>query len=166
MDALRENLLAALRLAIFSRSIFLRFLTPLPLLSLLQHPDLSIRFLAIELLSISLGLADAAKIDWQAQYLGPPHHEFYAPWEGRSIDYGVLLIFESQRVYNANKTIREREYFRVSEAGRSLSPEDLGPWTGVVAGVLIPRISAKVVVSDKLVTTDNTTVNLRNIARV
>lgn len=117
-------------------------------------------------MSLSLGLADAAKIDWQTQYLGPPDHEFYAPWEGRSIDYGVVLIFESERIYNANKTILERHYFRVSDQGRTLLPEDLGQWTGVVAGVLIPRFGGRVTGSDKLVMTDNTTVNLRNMARV
>lgn len=45
-------------------------------------------------------------------------------------------------------------------------PEDLGQWTGVVAGVLIPRFDGRVTGSDKLVMTENTTVNLRNITRI
>jgi len=78
----------------------------------------------------------------------------------------VLLIFESERVYKANKMIREREYFRQSEGGRKFAPEDLGRWTGVVAGVLIPRFNVNIPMSGKLVMTDNTNVNLRNIARI
>ena len=69
-------------------------------------------------------------------------------------------------MYKANKTIREREYFRESEVGREFVPEDLGRWTGVVAGVLIPRFNATIPISGKLVMTENTKVNLRNIASV
>jgi len=69
-------------------------------------------------------------------------------------------------VYKANKTIREREYFRESDGGRKFAPEDLGRWTGVFAGVLIPRFNETIPVSGKLVMTDNTKVNLRNIATI
>ena len=163
---MRECLLTALRLTIFANSIFRHLLVPLRLLPLLQHPDHSIRFLAIELLSLSLGIADAAKMDWHEYYLGPPDHEFYAPWEGRSIDYGVLLIFESERVREANKTIRERDYFRQSEGGRRLTEEDMGRWTGVIAGVLIPRFNVVNVIPGRLVMTENMIMNLRNVATV
>jgi midasin len=133
------------------------------LLALLQHPDLSIRFLAIELLCISLGIADAARIKWIDQYLGGPTNVFMAPFEHETIDYGLMLLFESERIYQANRKIQEREYFR-EHVGRKLNPEDLGRFTGEICGVLIPRFNVTTSPTSGLVMTENTKTNLRNIA--
>lgn len=164
MHEVREILLAAYRLVFFSRSIFLRFIKPAPLLALRQHPDLSIRYLAIELLSFSIGMADAAKAKWTEEYLGGPKNAITAPWEHRSIDYGLLPIFESQRIRLAMKKIQARRYF--NGGGRKLLPTDLGRFTGEVCGVLVPRFNHISVVPSKLVMTENTRLNLRAMADV
>lgn len=163
VNDLRECLLAAFRLVAFSRSIFLPFLKPLPLLALLQHLDLSIRFLAIELLCISLGIADATRIKWIDQYLGGPTNVFMAPFEQETIDYGLMLIFESDRIYQAKRKIQGREYFREC-IGRKLTPEDLGSFTWEICGVLVPRFNVTTSPASKLVMTENTKTNLKNIA--
>jgi midasin (ATPase involved in ribosome maturation) len=161
---IRETLLTAYRLIFFSRSIFLRFIKPAPLFALRQHPDLSIRYLAIELLSFSIGMTDAAKAKWTEEYLGGPKNAITAPWEHRRIDYGLLPIFESERIRLAKKKIQERRYFY--GGGRKLLPTDLGRFTGEICGVLIPRFDNLSTVPSKLVMTENTRLNLRAVADV
>lgn len=163
VDDVREILLAAYRLVYFSRSIFLRFIKPAPLFAMLQHPDLSIRYLAIELLTVTLGIADSAKAKWTEEYLGGPRNAIKSPWESRIVDYGLLPIFESQRIRHAKKKIQERQYFQGGV--RKLLPEDLGKFTGEICGVLVPRFDGNAFPS-KLVMTNNTRLNLRHVAEI
>ena len=158
----------ALRLLIFDRSLFLPCIPLQPLLALLQHKDLSIRLLAVELFTYATGIADGAKQRWIAHYVhNDPNIPVMALWENKTIDYGVLLVFEALKVREARKVIAARDYFREQEgkSGRRLSPGDLGQYTGAVCGVLIPRFGGIAGCESRLVMTENTTVNLRNIAR-
>jgi len=167
-DSLRETLLMALRLLIFDRSLFLPCILLQPLLALLQHKDLSIRLLAVELFTYATGIADGAKQRWIVHYVhNDPNIPVMALWENKTIDYGVLLVFEALKVREARKVIAARDYFREQEgkSGRRLSPGDLGQYTGAVCGVLIPRFGGIAGCESRLVMTENTTVNLRNIAR-
>jgi len=167
-DSLRETLLMALRLLIFDRSIFLPCIPLPPLLALLQHKDLSIRLLAIELFTYATGIADGAKQQWIARYVHKdPNIPVMALWENKTIDYGVLLVFETLKVREARKVIATRDYFREQEgkSGRRLLPGDLGQYTGAVCGVLIPRFGGIAGGESRLVMTENTTINLWNIAR-
>jgi midasin (ATPase involved in ribosome maturation) len=161
---LREVLLAAWRLVFFSRSAFLPFIKPAPLLALLKHPELSIRYLAIELLTLRLSIADAAKEKWTKEYLGGPEDAIIAPWESRTIDYGLLPIFESERIRHAKKTIQARQYYEGGQRG--LVASDLARFTGEVCGVLIPRFDNISTVTSKLIMTENTKYNLRQMAEV
>ena len=86
-----------------------------------------------------------------------------APWEGRTVDYGVLTVLECQRIRAGKRKIREREYFR-KRTGRKLLPADLGRCTGEIYGVLIPRFDDFTGPPSNLVMTENTKRNLRNIA--
>jgi midasin len=165
-DSLRETLLMALRLLIFDRSIFLAHIPLEPLVALLQHKDLSIRLLAIELYTYAIGLADASKQEWISHWVhSDPNQPVMAIWENKTIDFGVLLVFESLRVRESKKTIAAREYFRDQDGRRKLSTSDLGPYTGDVCGVLIPRFGVSHRAKSDLVMTENTKVNLRNVAR-
>jgi midasin (ATPase involved in ribosome maturation) len=160
----------ALRLLIFDRSIFLPCVPLQPLLALLQHKDLSIRLLAIELFTYATGIADGAKQQWIAHYVHKdPNVPIIALWENKTIDFGVVLVFEAQKVREARKAISSRDYFREDAVGagrrRILLPEDLGAYTGDVCGILIPRFGDPFGGSSDLVLTENTRANLRNIAR-
>lgn len=86
-----------------------------------------------------------------------------APWEGFTIDYGVLGLMESERIRAGKQKIREREYFR-ERTGIKLLPSDLGEWTGEICGVLVPRFSDAPGPKSNLVMTESTKINLRNIA--
>jgi midasin (ATPase involved in ribosome maturation) len=124
---------------------------------------MSIRYLAIELLCISLGIADPAKEKWTERYLGGPDTPNIAPWEGTTIDYGVLPVLERERIYDANQKIKNRDYFgKPSE--RKFSSQDLGQYTMDICGVLVPRFGTNASLPSKLVMTENTKTNLRNIA--
>ena len=167
-DSLRETLLMALRLLIFDRSIFLPCIPLQPLLAFLQHDDSSIRLLAIELFTYATGIADGAKQQWIARYVhSDPSIPAMALWENKTIDYGVLLVFEALKVREARKVIAARDYFREPDrkSGTRLFPGDLGQYTGVVCGVLIPRFGGFVWHESQFAMTENTRVNLRNIAR-
>lgn len=124
---------------------------------------MSIRYLAIELLCFSLGIMDSAKQKWTEHYLGGPDTPNIAPWEHTTIDYGLLPVFESERVYEAKQKIKEREYIR-EHSGRKFSSEDLGQFTKEICGVLIPRFDNTISLASRLVMTENTKTNLRNIA--
>jgi midasin (ATPase involved in ribosome maturation) len=83
-----------------------------------------------------------------------------------SVDYGVMPLSESDRIYYALQAIKEREYYSQGN-GRKLMPTDLGKYTGEICGVLIPRFDNKREnVQSGLVKTENTRVNLRGIAKV
>lgn len=84
-------------------------------------------------------------------------------WENVTIDYGVLPVLESQRLYNAKKIIRERDYFQQGH-GRKLAVSDLRGFTGEICGVLIPRFGGTIPSSTTLVMTENTRRNLREMA--
>ena len=164
MNDLRETLLAAWRLVIFSPPLFRPFLLPPPLLALLQHSDLSIRYLAIELLAISLGIADATKAKYIDDYLGGPENAITAQWEARIIDWGVMPIFDSERLYNISIVINGRNYF-TPYSGRKLTAADLGPNSAEICSVLIPRFNPENPnLQSALVITQNTQVNLRAMA--
>jgi midasin len=124
---------------------------------------MSIRYLAIELLCFLLGIADSAKSKWEERYLGGPNTPNIAPWEHTTIDYGVLPVFESERVYEATHKIKERKYFS-EDPGRKFSSEDLGQSTIEICGVLIPQFNHTTTFPSTLVMTENTKTNLRNIA--
>ena len=163
VNQLREILLAAFRLLTFSHSLFNPLIPTNPLLALVQHPDLSIRTLAIEVLSISLGFGDSARTKWIERHVGGPDDEIIGPWEGKMVDYGVLLLLESRRVKDAKTAVRQRQYFR-RRTGRHLSPSDLGPHTGEICGILFPRFNTSNSIPSHLVMTETTSMNLRNIA--
>lgn len=102
-------------------------------------------------------------MEWTREYLGGPEDEIMGLWENVTIDYGVMPVLESQRLYNAKKIIQERDYFQRGH-GRKLAVSDLGGWTGEICGVLIPRFDGTVVTSTTLVMTENTKRNLREMA--
>jgi midasin (ATPase involved in ribosome maturation) len=137
----------------------------LPLLALLQHPDLSIRYLAIELLTFSLGIGESPKSKWTQKYIGTPDDAIIAKWEQTTIDYGLLPLFESEKIHEAKKKIRDREYFQ-GPSGRKLTIADLGGYTTEICGVLIPRFQGNGNIPSNLVMTENTKINLRNIAKI
>jgi hypothetical protein len=119
--------------------------------------------LALELLSFSVGFADAAKAKWTGQYLGGPGDEIMGLWENVIIDYGVMPAHESERLYLAKKVIQGRDYFQQGSR-RKLTVSDLGKYTGELCGVLIPRFDGTSAASTTLVMTENTEKNLREIA--
>ena len=149
---------------IFSPPLFRPFLLPTPLLALIHHPDLSIRYLALELLTVSIGIADAAKAKWTEDYIGSPETPFPGPWEGRTIDYAVLPLLECERAQLLEKAIRERNYYREPRL-RNLLPSDLGINMSEICGILIPRFNGTRVSSSTIVMTENTKANLKAIAR-
>jgi midasin (ATPase involved in ribosome maturation) len=137
---------------------------PKPLFALLEHPDLSIRWLAIELLCITLGIADAAKAKYVEDYLGGPENGFTALWEGKVLDYGVMPLFDVERLDDIHKIIEDRQYFSEPRV-RQFTPKDLFTNSGEVCGVLFPRFTPmNPNLTSALVMTENTKVNLHEIA--
>ena len=97
-------------------------------------------------------------------YIGGPEFVFNAMWENKFIDYGVMPLFDEDRLYNIQQIIKKRDYFREPRI-RELSTADLGPATGEICGVLIPRfLPLNPGLTSTLVLTENTKVNLREIA--
>jgi midasin len=82
---LLSSLLALYRLLSFDTNTFSRAVSTEKMLSLLRHPQRSVRYLAVRVLCLHLQAADAAMEDMIRELIGsePVNDE----WEGKQIDY-------------------------------------------------------------------------------
>ena len=89
VESTRENLLSLYRLLMVDREAFVGLIDPIPLFSLLGHPNRAIRYLVIKILAIYMNSGDAQEEDMVSTYLGVgPVLDMY---EGVMEDYGFLV---------------------------------------------------------------------------
>ena len=106
-----------------------------------------------------------AKKNWTKEYLGGIAIPIPGPWESRTIDYGLLPIFETERNRMVREKVQGREYFRPRH-GRVLLSTDMGRFTTEICGVLVPKFNVSDLIPSKLVMTENTKTNLRHMAKL
>ena len=143
-DAVISLLLALFRCLSFERDMLTDNVGPAFFSPLLQHSSLPVRYLAIQCLCMFMHLADAYSENLAETYIG--RQAILGTWEGKSIDYRLLKLFEERRWNDLAKAVEgvEESWQQISShpsTTRILAVTDLSPHTANVGGVLLPRIS-------------------------
>ncbi|KAL4968549.1 AAA family ATPase midasin [Aspergillus stella-maris] len=162
---IRTLLLAVLRLLSFDLEAFLPAIAPSQLQSLFQHDDLVIRLLATRCFCLYMRAADAATERIIRSHCGDDMVE--GDWEGISIDYRCLGLWEERRWTAVEKQLRSaregRSYLESLSQVEQLR-DYLTARTAEVCGVLIPRQIDTSLTPSSIVKTPTAVTNLRRIA--
>ncbi|KAF2736187.1 midasin [Polyplosphaeria fusca] len=157
---LRESLLGFFRLLSFDCLGFSKFVRPRALQELFLHPSRPIRFLAVRCFCLWVHAADHATQEMMKRYLGDG--EIPGEWEGKSIDYRFLSLWEEKRWEDMQSRDRTRSPIEVSQHLKQTSP-----LTTCVAGIPLPRLSGPPLSgTSSLVQTPTTQANLKGVAQL
>ena len=85
----REILLALYRLLMFRKEAFVGLVEPLHLFPLLVHPNRTMRYLVIKIISIYMNAGDFQEQEMVSKYLG--EDAVLGIYEGKTVDYGFLV---------------------------------------------------------------------------
>ncbi|EXJ64606.1 hypothetical protein A1O7_00943 [Cladophialophora yegresii CBS 114405] len=141
-DAAQSLLLSLFRFLSYDRDILSGAVAALFFSSFLQHRSLPLRYLAIQCLCMMMHFADAYSEKLVETYIGK--QAILGEWEGRSIDYRLLKLWEERRWKDLAKaaTTVEKSWQSLSQAPattRNMGHVDLSPHTTNIGGVLHPR---------------------------
>ncbi|KAE8349456.1 hypothetical protein BDV28DRAFT_151862 [Aspergillus coremiiformis] len=162
---IRTLLLSVFRLLSYDLETFSGTISPSRLQSLFQHPDPSIRYLAVRCFALNMRAADAATEKMIQKYVGADVIE--GEWESIVIDYRCLGLWEERRWGTLEKQVR------LARSGRSIEDtqsqvEKLREYftsrTAEVCGVLIPRLNPTPTPASSIVKAPTAVRNLRRIA--
>lgn len=165
-----EYLLSLYRLLRFDHATFSPFV-PFPRVeAFLSYQSACVRYLAVRTLCVYLHAADAATERMLEQYV--PEGQAEGPWEGKSIDYRFLSLWEEERMKDVHEKIAIARIARNTEQvslHRVITANSLHPATALVGGVLLPRSSNPESSSreptHRLVETPTTMSNLHEFAK-
>ncbi|ETN39269.1 uncharacterized protein HMPREF1541_05492 [Cyphellophora europaea CBS 101466] len=167
-DQLLALLTAVFRLLSYRRDDFERCFHPVFFTSLLRHESLPIRHLSVECLCLVMHFADAFCDDLLAMYIGK--QPVLGRWEGISIDYRLLKLWEERRWKQAEEHILETNVRRLAERGRHeakpIQESDLHVRVALVGGVLVPRTENVSAGQGTFVLTPSAESNLRLLGQV
>ncbi|CEJ53778.1 hypothetical protein PMG11_00119 [Penicillium brasilianum] len=162
----RTLLLALFRLLSFDLDTFAKAVSPIQLQSLFPHEDRVIRYLAVRCFALYMHAADAATQNMLRVNTGADPIE--GIWEGITIDYRLLGLWEERRWETLEKHIRQTRLSRSETEAMALVDSTRDAFTARsadVSGVLIPRLKDAEPFSSSVVKTPTTTANIRRIAR-
>ncbi|KAL2004280.1 hypothetical protein VTN02DRAFT_4005 [Thermoascus thermophilus] len=163
----RTLLLTLFRLLSFDLEAFSRAISPIQLQSLFQHQDRCVRYLAVRCFCLYMHAADAATEQMIRANAGDEPIE--EEWEGVTIEYRFLGLWEERRWQTLEKRLREIRLNR-SDADYSSQIDALQdyftPRTANVGGILVPKLRSDVSPGkSSLVKTPTAVGNLRKIAK-
>ncbi|KAH9866544.1 hypothetical protein J1614_008234 [Plenodomus biglobosus] len=161
---LLEILLGAFRLLSYDCKAFARYVRPVALESLFQHPSRAVRYLAIRCLSAYVHAADHATQEILKRHVGEGECE--GQWEGRTIDYRFLALWEEKRWKDLQKRAEQRQAEGEQSYPASVYRQ-VSPYTVNVNGILLPRLDGapSQETPSELVATATTKLNLKSIAQ-
>lgn len=169
-EMLQILLLSLHRLVIFDNAEFAPYMSPAQLQLLLGHDSRSIRYLAIKLLCSYLHTSEVVFMDMVQKYLGSGNVD--GPWEGMTIDYTFLSLWERKRLSDlavrlqqnegARKTLRSSE--EETRARYMIHSGDLSATSASLGGVLVPRMTSNEQFDESLVMTPKTFTALTTLA--
>ncbi|KAF2015300.1 P-loop containing nucleoside triphosphate hydrolase protein [Aaosphaeria arxii CBS 175.79] len=160
---LLQLLLGTFRILSFDSIGISRYVRPLVLEGLLDHPDRTVRYIAVRTLCLYLHTADDATQDMIKRYI--QEGEIEDRWEDQTIDYRFLSLWEEKRwsLLQQKLETRTSDTGTVSQAAKA---GQLSPYTVNINGVLLPRLegapSRKT--PSELISTPTTESNLRHVA--
>lgn len=162
---LSECLLGTFRLLSFDCRSFAKFVRPLALERLFHHSNRCMRYLAVRTFCLYVHAADHATQEMIKRYVG--QGEIQGQWEGQSIDYRFLSLWEEKRWKDMQSKLQQSE---VDEAAKPLPAalyNQLSQYTVSISGILLPRLDGTPSREKpaELISTSTTELNLKNIAR-
>ncbi|KAF1961861.1 P-loop containing nucleoside triphosphate hydrolase protein [Byssothecium circinans] len=156
-----QVVLGAFRLLSFDCRSFAKYVRPSALESLFHHSSRSVRYLAVRTFCLYVHAADHATQELVKRNVG--EGEVQGEWEGQSIDYRFLSLWEEKRWKDLRSRLNRGEE---TETLPTTAHQQLSPFTVGVAGILLPRLDG-VPSREKpseLVSTPTTESNLTKIA--
>ncbi|KAF2112738.1 hypothetical protein BDV96DRAFT_580311 [Lophiotrema nucula] len=161
-DHLHLYLLGIFRLLSHDCRSFAKHVRPLAIQSLFRHQKRYIRYLAVRIFCIYVHAADFSSQEMLKSHVG--EGEIMGNWEGRTIDYRFLSLWEEKRWNDLGSKLKVRSvgarYIIPTSSLRNLSAS-----TVQIGGVLLPRLDGTArETPTELVSTSTTEANLRKIA--
>lgn len=164
-ESIRILLLALFRLMSFDLETFSKAVSPIQLQSLFPHEDPITKYLAIRCFALYMHAADAATENMLRINTGVDPIE--GEWEGITIDYRLLGLWEERRWEVLDKTLQNQKRVRLDEEMIKLVERLRDSLTGQsadVCGVLIPRLNETLPPPSSIVKTLTASANMRRIA--
>ena len=145
-ETLTDLLLSIYRLLAFDNATFALFISPAQVQPLLGHKSRLVRYLAIRILCLYLHASDAALVDMVKNYIGDG--EVHGQWEGKSIDYTFLSLWEEKRLKDLARQVKEIESARSAFLEREktkiidriIQPSEFSASSAQLGHVLVPRL--------------------------
>ena len=154
--SLQRSLLAAWRLLNFDRSRFSTMISNAAIQQLFHHEHASIRYLSVRIVCQLRSASDAKLEAMLEEHLGK-NEAIHGDFDGETIDYGFLSIFEQRRLQETHTSRRLRN--DVSEFDE-VNINNLSPLVVRYGSVLLPRLNGSPHRSSMLIPTPTTTKNL------
>jgi midasin len=161
--SLCQVLLGTFRLLSLDCRNFAKHVRPLALESLFQHPSKAVRYLAVRNFCLYAHAADFATQQMVTRHVG--EGDVQGDWEGQTVDYRFLALWEEKRWSHLIARLQERR-IKTAEPITPQLCQQLSPYTVHVNGVLLPRLDGAPS-QDKpcdLVSTSTTESNLSKMA--
>lgn len=163
---IRNALLCIFRLSSFDIESFSAVVSPIQLQSFFQHPDNSVRYLAIRCFCYYMRAGDAATQRMVTTLIGAG--AIWGLWETTMIDYRLLGLWEERRWHFLKTELRRKQIISTADLGSNLVEaykDDLSRRAADIGGVLVPKVRWDIPVPEStLVKTETVTKNLRSIA--
>ncbi|KAI9742560.1 MAG: hypothetical protein M1818_003700 [Claussenomyces sp. TS43310] len=157
---LQRLLLAALRLLIYDEQTFSASISAAKIQSLLRHETRPIRYLSVQIICRLLCASDAKVEAMLSEHVGQAEMVM-GPYDGRTIDYGFLALYEEKNAEDVRKYRRELLGYPLRST--SISP----PFSASVAcygNTLLPRPDG-IPPKSTLVSTKTTLQNMEILAK-
>jgi midasin len=163
---IRNALLCIFRFSSFDGESFSNVVSPIQLQSLFQHPDNSVRYLAIRCFCYYMRAGDAATQRMVTTHIGAGAIE--GPWENTTIDYRLLGLWEERRWHFFETELRTKQTTSAADVESNLVEvykDSLSHRAADIGGVLVPKVRWDIPVPESsLVKTEAVTNNLRSVA--
>lgn len=163
---LRTSLLCIFRLSSFDVESFSTVVSPIQLQSLFQHPDNSVRYLAVRCFCYYMRSGDAATQRMLTTHIGIGAIE--GPWENTTIDYRLLGLWEERRWQFFETELRTKRTTSTADVAPKLVEvykDGLSHRAADIGGVLVPKVRWDTPIPESsLVKTETVTNNLTSVA--
>lgn len=166
---IHDDLLTIFRLLSFDDEGYSSLVAPAQIQLVLGQPEKPTRYLAIRVLCMYLHASEVAIEKMIREYVGVDN-KLDADWDNKTIDYNFLDLWESRRLEDLSRLVKENRASRLAEAEHPKAIDiikslDLSSTTARVGRVLIPRLKVTTSKLSSIVPVETTTENLDLLAR-
>ena len=168
LDSLQDLLLTLYRLLRFDNDAFASIVSPAQLQVLLQHKNLSVRYLTLRILCLYLRASEGSFLSMIQTHIG--EGEIAGRWEDRTIDFAFFTLWEEKRLKESLKVFQECQKARDSESvkgqvcRRFIAVQEFSATVACFGATLVPRLDRNDIAPSSMIMTKTTSKNARSIA--